>query len=64
MIRDLQGRIKAKVHADGSTVRILRPSRRWVELRTGANQVNRLDDNLDGRVRQQSYLHAVSRHRA
>ncbi len=60
-VRDLQGRVKAKVYPDGSQTRYTYDtSTGWLRsVRDARNQVTMFDYNLDGTMRQKSYLNAL-----
>jgi RHS repeat-associated protein len=60
-IRDVQGRVKAKVYADGSQMQYdYDTATGWLKsIRDEQNQVTLLDYNLDGTLRQKRYLNAV-----
>ncbi|PYM13244.1 MAG: hypothetical protein DME18_09465 [Verrucomicrobia bacterium] len=60
-IRDVQGRIQTRVNADGSRVAYdYDPATGWLKsIRDEQNQVTAFDYNLDGTLRQKSYINAL-----
>lgn len=60
-IRDLQGRVKTKVYADGSQIQYEYDTAmgRLKSIRDEQNQLTMFDYNLDGTLRQKSYLNAL-----
>lgn len=60
-IRDLQGRVKTKVYADGSQIHHeYDTATGWLKsIRDEQNQLTRFDYNLDGSLRQKSFLNAL-----
>jgi RHS repeat-associated protein len=60
-IRDVQGRVKAEMRADGSLIRYdYDIATGWLKsIRDEQNQITRFDYNLDGSVRQKRYLNAL-----
>jgi RHS repeat-associated protein len=60
-IRDLQGRVKTKVYADGSQIQHeYDTATGWLKsVRDEQNQFTKLDHNLDGTLRQRSFLNAL-----
>src|SRR6185295_435855 len=60
-IRDLQGRVKTKVYADGSQIHYdYETATGWLKsIRDEQNQTTKFDYNLDGTLRQKTYLDAI-----
>ena len=60
-IRDLQGRVKTKVYADGSQIQHeYDTATGWLNaVRDEQNQITKFDYNLDGSLRQKSFLNAL-----
>ncbi len=60
-IRDVQGRVKTKVYADGSQIRYdYDTATGWLKfVRDEQNQVMKFDYNSDGSLRQKSFLNAL-----
>ena len=60
-IRDLQGRVSAKIYADGSQIQYSYDTATgWLKsIRDAKNQITTFDYNIDGSLRQKTYLNAV-----